>query len=181
MTRAVTSLYVSAAMLLAGCSISVADFAGKTCAAAEDCPDPYVCVAVRAGAGRTCESLGLPDLADGGTDPLPDGGDGPIPTWCKDIEPIMRASCVSGCHGEVSTGSGRSDFRLDFYALDGGTPKGAKDMAARIKARTYDDRNMPPPGSPAPSDAQRELVARWATAGAPECDTSSDGGTDGGP
>ncbi|WP_225411479.1 hypothetical protein [Stigmatella hybrida] len=178
MTRAVTSLCVSAAMFLAGCSISVTDFAGKTCAAAQDCPDPYVCVAVRAGAGRTCESLGLPDVADGGTEP-PDGGDGPVPTWCKDIKPIMLANCVSGCHGEVTTGSGQSDFRLDYYEVAGGTPAGAKAKAERIKLRTYDFRNMPPPGLPAPTDAERELVARWVLAGAPECDGASDGGTGG--
>ncbi|SEU20236.1 hypothetical protein SAMN05443639_109308 [Stigmatella erecta] len=168
-------------MVLAGCSISVTDFAGKTCAAAEDCPDPYVCVAARAGAGRTCESLGLPDVADGGTEPLPDGGDGPVPTWCNDVRPILLANCISGCHGEMTGGSGRPDFRLDAYELDGGTPKGAKAMAERIKVRTYDDRNMPPQGLPAPTDAERELVARWAAAGAPECGPPLDGGTDGGP
>ena len=59
------------------CAIDGVDFAGKTCEAAQDCPDPYVCVAARAGAGRTCEVLGGPTLSDaGGPDggPVPDGG-----------------------------------------------------------------------------------------------------------
>jgi hypothetical protein len=173
MKRAVTSLYVSAAMVIAGCSISVNDFAGKTCAAAEDCPEPYVCVAVRTGAGRTCESLGLPEV-DGGTGPqLPDGG-GAVPTWCE-VQPVFLANCVSGCHGDSTDGSGRRDFRLDFYEANLEGIKGAKEMAERIKLRTYELRTMPPEGNPAPTDAERELVARWAAGGAPGCEGSPGG------
>ncbi|ADO71494.1 hypothetical protein [Stigmatella aurantiaca] len=176
MKRAVTSVCLCAAMVLVGCSISVADFAGKSCAAAEDCPDSYVCVAARPGAGRTCEALGLPGLADGGGP-----GPGPVPTWCNDIEPILLANCVSSCHGEVTTGSSRTDFRLDYYEAGAGSPNGAKAMADRIKVRTYDARTMPPLGVPAPTDAERELVARWVVGGAPLCDDAPDGGSDGGP
>ncbi len=100
---------------------------------------------------------------------------GVAPTYCRDVQPILAANCVSSCHGEVNTGSGHTDFRLDYYEPpDGGGPKGAKDMAPRIKVRAFDLRTMPPTGNPAPTDAERAVLGRWAVAGAPFCD---DGGT----
>ncbi len=159
----------------AACVIDVNDFSGKTCETASDCPDPYVCVAARAGAGRTCEVLGRPALSDGG-----DPNAGPVPTYCQDIQPILAATCVSSCHGADHT-NGQPGFRLDYYAADGGEP-GAFSKAERIKARASDFKTMPPPGYPAPSNEERALLARWAVGGAPLCDVGTpDGGSaDGG-
>ena len=177
MNRAVVSVCVCAAMAVVGCVVSVSDFAGKSCEVASDCPEPYVCVAARPGAGRTCEALALPQVADGG------GGGGPVPTFCQDIEPILMANCVSSCHGADNSGSKRTDFRLDYYEPGVGQPKGARVMAPRIKVRALDFQDMPPPGSPQPTAAERALLGRWAEGGAPLCDggTPTDGGTDGDP
>ncbi|HEX8698043.1 MAG TPA: hypothetical protein VF815_04355 [Myxococcaceae bacterium] len=181
MNRAVTSVCL-AAVAVVGCIVSVSDFAGKTCEVAADCPEPYVCVAARPGAGRTCEVLRLPEVADG-------GGGGPVPTYCADIGPILLANCVSGCHGEDFSGSNRDDFRLDYYEPPAaGQVKGAKAMATRIRLRAFEFQDMPPPGTlPEPTAAERALLARWAEGGAPLCDSPSpdgglppDGGTDGG-
>lgn len=178
MKRAVASVSVSAAVAIAACSVSVGDFAGKSCEIAEDCPDSYVCVAARPGAGRTCEVLGLPEIEDGGTTQP-----GPVPTWCADVQPLLTQYCVSSCHGPVTTGSGKTDFRLDYYSPDAGLPPGAFQMAARIDARAVRLQDMPPFGQPAPTAAERALIGRWATGGAPLCSdggTPSDGGVDGG-
>jgi hypothetical protein len=178
MKRAVGSVLLSAAVAVVGCVVSVSDFAGKTCEVADDCPEPYVCVAARPGSVRTCEVLGLPEVADGGG-----GGGGPVPTYCADIQPILMANCVASCHGADNSGSGRTDFRLDYYEPDAGQPRGAKVMALRIKQRAFDFQDMPPPGNPEPTSAERTLLSLWAVGGAPLCDggTPADGGTDGGP
>lgn len=177
MKRAVTRICI-AGMVIVGCVVPVSDFAGKSCETAEDCPDSYVCVAARPGAGRTCEVLGLPGFADAGG-PAP----GPVPTWCEDVQPVLTAYCISSCHGAVQTGSGRTDFKLDIYEGSGGI-MGAKDMAPRIDVRAFRFRDMPPVGNPAPSDEEREVLGRWAQGGAPFCNTdgggSPDGGVDGG-
>ncbi|MBN1204487.1 MAG: hypothetical protein JXB05_06150 [Myxococcaceae bacterium] len=178
MKRAVFSVCVSAALVVVGCVVSVADFAGKSCEIAEDCPDSYVCVSARPGAGRTCEVLGLPDISDGGEPPQ-----GPVPTWCADIQPLMATYCLSNCHGPETTNSGRDGFRLDFYNSDGGTQVGALEMAPTIDLRVVRFQNMPPLGQPAPTPQERALIGRWATGGAPFCTdggTPPDGGTDGG-
>jgi hypothetical protein len=178
MKRAVTHICIAGLVVIVGCMVSVSDFAGKSCETAADCPDPYVCVAARPGAGRTCEVLGLPDFADAGG-PAP----GPVPTWCADVQPILTTYCISSCHGAVHTGSGRTDFQLDMYEANGDI-KGAKDMAPRIDVRAYRFKDMPPAGNPAPSAEEREVLGRWAQGGAPFCNTdggvSADGGVDGG-
>lgn len=158
-------LLLAAVLVAAGCIISQDELAGRACAFDADCPQSYACVGPEG--LRTCEVLYPPSTSstDGGT---PDAG--PAPTYCKEVQPILEASCVSNCHGAVITGSGQTGFRLDYYEADAGQPKGAKDMAARIKARAFDQRTMPPGGSPAPTDAERAVLARWATAGAPFCD-----------
>jgi hypothetical protein len=153
-------------VLLAGCTTPAIDFAGKTCEAASDCPETYACVATDGGPGGTCELLGAPDA-----------GPVVVPTYCDDIGPILAASCVSTCHGAVQTGSGQTSFRLDYYEPDAGGLPGAKAKAERIKARTSDSQTMPPPGSPAPTVAERALVSRWVEGGAPFC---SDAGVDDG-
>ena len=153
----------------AGCTIEAPDFTGKSCDTAADCPEPYTCVAARPGAGRTCEVLNGPGVSNPST--------GPVPTWCKDIQPILAASCVSSCHGSDTSLSGRTDFRLDLYEADGGVA-GAKLMAPRIHARAVTFRTMPPPGNPEPTEAERALIDRWASGGAPFCEESApvDGG-----
>lgn len=178
MKRVVSTVCLSAVVAAIGCVVSVADFAGKSCELAEDCPEPYVCVAARPGAGRTCEALGLPEVADGG------GGGDPVPTYCEEIQPILAANCISSCHGADNSDSNRVDFRLDYYEPDAGQVKGAKAMAPRIKVRAADFQDMPPPGNPQPTPAERVLLSQWAAGGAPFCNdggTSTDGGTDGGP
>jgi len=165
--------------LAVACTIDVTDFTGKTCEWPGDCPDTHVCVAVRPGAGRTCEVLGLPGAPDAG------GGDaGPVPTYCRDVQPILAASCVSTCHGADTSGSQVATFRLDYYAppdggVDGGsgagTVPGAFAKAERIRQRASVFQDMPPTGGavPAPSAEERALLARWALGGAPFCDDGS--------
>lgn len=138
-----------------------------------ECPASYRCVTVSADQ-RSCEVVYPPAPldTDAGTSDA-----GPVPTWCQDIRPILAASCVSSCHGESTTGSGRTDFRLDMYEADGGVA-GAKLMVPRIHARTVTFRSMPPPGNPEPSEAERALIDRWAAGGAPFCESGSpDGGS----
>nr|BDT35258.1 hypothetical protein MFMH1_49270 [Myxococcus sp. MH1] len=166
-----------AAALLVACTIDVADFTGKTCETAGDCPDTHVCVAVRQGQGRTCEVLGLPGADAGPTDA------GPVPTYCDDVQPILAASCVSTCHGADTSGSGQSSFRLDYYVApdggaDGGGLPGAFAKAERIRARTSVFQDMPPSPTtvPLPTAEQRALVARWVEGGAPFCDDADAGG-----
>lgn len=173
MKRLLASASLSVCAVLA-CTIEVADFTGKKCESASDCPEPYVCVAARAGEGRTCEVLGLPGTFDPG-----DVDAGPVPTWCADIQPILAASCVSSCHGADSSGSNNPFFRLDYYAPDGGGVPGAQARAERIRQRASVFQDMPPAGSsvPRPTAEQRALIARWAEGGAPLC---SDGGVDAG-
>ncbi len=156
-----------AAAALAGCTIEAPDFSGKSCTSSDDCPSSYTCVAARPSGGRTCEVLHLPGTGA--------GPGGPVPTWCKDIQPVLAASCVAACHGAVTTGSGRADFRLDVYETVGGV-SGAKDMAARVHDRAAVSRSMPPPGNPMPTEDELALITRWAQGGAPRCDPT-DGGS----
>jgi hypothetical protein len=157
--------------------VSVSDFAGKSCETASDCPEPYLCVAARPGAGRTCEVLAGPSVGD-------PSETGPVPQYCGDIQPILAANCVSTCHGADNT-NGTTGFRLDYYEPEGeDLPPGARAKADRIKARAADFRTMPPPGHPVqPSEAERALLSRWARGGAPFCEdagTPDGGGPDGG-
>ncbi|NTX14861.1 hypothetical protein FJV41_15650 [Myxococcus llanfairpwllgwyngyllgogerychwyrndrobwllllantysiliogogogochensis] len=193
-------LLASAAGVVAftvACTIDVADFTGKTCETASDCPDTHVCVAVRQGQGRTCEVLGLPGIPDAG-----EVDAGPVPTYCDDVQPILAASCVSTCHGADTSGSNQTSFRLDYYAppdgggADGGGLPGAFAKAARIRARTSVFQDMPPSPTTVtlPTAEQRAIVARWVEGGAPFCDAGTgepdggaadggraDGGVDAGP
>ncbi|MFY0577653.1 hypothetical protein ACN28S_28035 [Cystobacter fuscus] len=77
---------------------------------------------------------------------------------------MMVAGCAAGCHGV--SGIGPKGFRLDVYEGDGGV-LGARDMAARIKARAVIERNMPPPGSTEFTEEQRILLDRWVTGARP--------------
>jgi hypothetical protein len=179
MKRAVASLCISVAVTLVACAVSVSDFAGKSCEVAEDCPDGYTCVAARPGAGRTCEVLGLPDITDAGGTPT-----GPVPTYCKEVQPLLNTYCTSNCHGADHTRSGQTGFQLDIYESTS-TVKGAKEMAPRIQVRAARFKDMPPVGNPVPTDEEREVLGNWAAGGAPFCTdggVSPDGGVpDGGP
>jgi hypothetical protein len=159
-------LRLSAALLAAslagsGCILGVLDYDGKSCDSAVDCPNPYSCLR-RADGERACY------LAD------PPGGDGGVeivlvtPDYCHDAKPVLDQFCLSSCHNPNHAGSGRTDFRLDYYELAGGVP-GAKAKASTIRGRVYVSRDMPPVTSPQPSDAQRKLLADWAQGGAVEC------------
>jgi hypothetical protein len=164
------SLVLVSALAASGCLISENAGPGHSCSDDSECPASYRCVTVSEGQ-RSCEVLYPPRPLD------TDAGTvdaGPVPTWCQDIQPLLAATCVASCHDTVTTSSGRKDFRLDTYAQTGGV-LGARDMAARIKARAaVDEPTMPPPGNPAPSAAERDLLSRWVAGGTPLC---ADGGT----
>jgi hypothetical protein len=171
----VRSLALAALLAGAGCIIALDDGPGRPCTADSECPEAYGCVAGEEGEG-TCQVLYPPRPSAAG-----DGADaGPVPTYCQEIQPILAANCVSTCHG-ADTSTGTPGFRLDYYAPDGGgLPPGAKAKADRIKARAADLRTMPPAGHPAPTLAQRALLARWVLGGAPECASPDAGTPDGG-
>lgn len=103
------------------------------------------------GPGRPCPTASAPPP------PRP-------PTWAE-VQPILLRSC-SRCHGATTTGSGRTDFRLDVYETVGNV-KGARDMAPRIRARAVVLFTMPPASASAPLNTERELLGRWVEAGAP--------------
>ena len=159
------SLWLVPVLSAAGCLISQDELAGTSCQFDAECPESYACVGPEG--QRSCEVIYPPRPA------TPDAGPtdaGVPPTYCADVKPVLDGFCTSNCHGPETTNSGQSDFRLDYYEPDGGGPKGAKDMALRVRVRAFEQRTMAPRGNPPPSDAERALLARWAAAGAPFCD-----------
>jgi uncharacterized membrane protein len=84
------------------------------------------------------------------------GGAGTTPSWAE-IEPIMIEKC-GACHGDPL--SGGAPYGLITYA---DAAAHAERSAIRTKFRT-----MPPPGSPAMTDAEIALLQAWSDAGAPE-------------
>lgn len=141
----------------------------KPCASDRDCPDEfYRCIVTRVDGNKTCEVIFPPKPIE------PSGTSSGAITYCKDIKPILDRTCVATCHGATTSGSGLSNFRLDFYVDPTGAIEGAKDRAARIKARTTVSKDMPPPSSAAPTEDERTLVGRWADEGAPQGDTNAD-------
>jgi hypothetical protein len=164
-------LALATVLSVAGCIISQDDAVNRACTSNADCPQAYACMEL--GAERVCE-LVYPPVVDAGTPDAGPGDAGVVPTYC-DVQPILNASCISSCHGAVSDSSGRKDFRLDYYEPADGGVKGAKAMADRIKARTFDLRTMPPASyTPQPTDAERARVAQWVVGGALPC--APDGG-----
>ncbi|MCY1079141.1 hypothetical protein [Archangium lansingense] len=158
------------ALAASGCFFSENPGPGRPCLDDSECPASYRCVTVSADQ-RSCEVMfpPAPQDTDAGTSDA-----GPVPTWCQDVRPILTASCVASCHGADTSGSKRSDFRLDMYEASSGV-LGARDMAARIRARAVvEPPSMPPPGNPAPSASEREILSRWIAGGTPLC---TDGGT----
>jgi hypothetical protein len=159
-------LALAAALTVAGCIISQDELVGRSCTFDADCPEAYACVGPEG--QRSCEVIypPRPAASDGG---VVDAG--VVPTYCGEVQSILAANCVSSCHGAVNTfPNSPADFRLDYYEPDAGQPKGAKEMALRVKARAFDLRTMPPSGQPTPTDAERAVLARWAAGGAPFCD-----------
>jgi hypothetical protein len=150
-----------------GCFISEDPEPARTCAQDADCPSTHRCVTVTEGE-RTCEVLYPPAPLDFDAGGVPDAGPLRTPTWCNDIQPVMAAHCVSACHGATTSGSGHPEFRLDVYSS--ASPKGALEMAARIKARAVDQANMPPGAPPTSLATERDLIKRWVAAGSPFCD-----------
>ena len=148
----------------AACTLPV-EFAGKVCQTAFDCPAEYSCVEVRPGQLRTCELLAPPTAPNSAT----------VRYYCSDVKPILDTYCLESCHGDVHTGSGRTDFRLDLYATAGGV-KGAQAMALAIKQQAVDSTQMPPSNTtgPTPSPSERATLGDWVLTGAQEC---ADGGT----
>lgn len=166
-------LACGAVLAAVACSLNVDDLAGKACTDNSECPAAYACTALGADGERTCEVIYPPSYtqADGG------GADaGPVPTYCKDIQPILAATCVSSCHGEDTSGSSQPSFRLDYYEPTGNGLPGARAKALRIRVRASDLKDMPPAGSPAPTAEERALIARWVVGGAPLCDAPADAG-----
>lgn len=157
-----------------GCNLQLQDEQGKTCVIASDCRAPYTCVQLRKTL-RTCELLVEP--APMPIDVPPE--DAGQPFYCSDVGPVFRRYCGPTCHGP-DTYDSMQDFRLDYYqAPDGGLP-GAVTMAAKVKIRAYDLRDMPPAGSdPMPSALERQLLRDWVVTGARYCDDggSPDAGT----
>lgn len=160
-------LFVALSVLFAaGCVTEIDDEQGKACDTAFDCRQPYSCVERRPKV-RTCEMLALPVTGE-----VPEGNvDAGQPYFCSDVGTFMNKYCVEGCHGADRTGSGQKPFRLDYYTPpDAGDLPGAQQLAAKIKQRTFDQRDMPPFGSPLPTDLERVLIRNWVVTGARECD-----------
>jgi hypothetical protein len=158
-------VFLAAVLTAAGCLISQEELAGASCQFDADCPGSYACVGPEG--QRFCEVVYPPRPASTDAGPTDAGA---VPTYCADVKPVLDGFCTSNCHGPETTGSGKGDFRLDYYEADAGAPKGARDMALPIRVQAFERRTMPPLGLPAPSDAERALLARWAAAGAPFCD-----------
>lgn len=150
-------------LLASACFVGEDKLVGKPCALDRDCPDKfYACVVTRIDGNKSCELVYPPEPAE----QTPQA----TVTYCGDIKPILDRTCVSSCHGQTTTGSGYGNFRLDFFSDPQGALKGAQAMAARIKARTTEGKDMPPAGSTAPTDAERALIGQWVDSGAPQGD-----------
>lgn len=93
--------------------------------------------------------------------------------FARDVVPILVRHCIE-CHGADKQ---KGDLRLDarafvFPAADAdvrpiveGEPD-ASELIRRVGLPSDDDDRMPPKGLPLPA-AERELLQRWVTAGAP--------------
>ncbi|MBM7115904.1 hypothetical protein [Archangium primigenium] len=165
-------LLVSAVVGGVGCLVAESGGTASPCTADSDCPSTHRCVAMSAEAS-VCELVYPPPVSSAGDAGTPDAG--PVPTWCTDVQPLMNRNCVSSCHGEVTSGSGKTGFRLDRYETAGAVA-GAKDMAERIKVRGVEQRSMPPSG-PYFTATEQTVLLRWIAAGTPECAAPTDGGT----
>jgi hypothetical protein len=153
------------AMSPAACVLGGVEFEGKSCQSAADCPRPFSCIR-RPDGERACY-LSEPDF-DYDASVIVEVPE-VTPDYCHDAKPVLDQFCLSACHGPETTGSGRADFRLDYYDIPGNPVLGAKSKASAIRVRTYVSKDMPPPGLAAPSEEQRKLLADWAQGGAIEC------------
>lgn len=82
---------------------------------------------------------------------------GSVPHYATDVRPLVDRACVQ-CHQPGGKAGEEHDFR------------GYEKLSAQREkvADVLEEREMPPRGSPAPSDAEREIVMRWARCGAPQ-------------
>jgi uncharacterized membrane protein len=98
------------------------------------------------------------------------------PNYIDHVGPILDTYCAP-CHSSPSQNGAPTYFRLDQYADDGDL-SGAFSMSARIDARAGSASTMPPSGNPAPTDIERQTLARWVEQGSPE--SADDAGDSGG-
>ena len=157
----------------AGCLLD-SGATGTPCESDADCPVYFACGDLTSATERTCQPLGFDALPPGGAKDA-----GTAHFWCKDVAPVVEKHCVSACHGEVTSGSGKPNFRLDRYEDASATQKGAFGMAAELKQRTSIEKTMPPGGGTI-TEEERTLLAAWVDQGAAYCDDGSSPGGGGG-
>ncbi len=81
--------------------------------------------------------------------------------WNATVRPIVERSCGS-CHGDnLSYGAPYSLLDYDFLTRTRGADRPVDRMFARLREGT-----MPPASTPAPSIADAQAIAHWATCGA---------------
>lgn len=98
---------------------------------------------------------------------VPDVKDAPLlPTYTRDVAPILRDHCVL-CHGVPSDRGAPRDFRLDVFE-DSGTVPGASSMAGDIVIEVESD-VMPPAAAwgDGLGPNAKTVLRRWLDAGAP--------------
>jgi hypothetical protein len=108
--------------------------------------------------------------ADGDTDVDADlDADGAV-TYCRDIQPILEASCTS-CHSSSLAGAARggAPAGVDYDTYEAAVANSDRGNS-RIQAGT-----MPPGGGVSSTDLA--LFAAWVAGGTPEC-SQADGGPD---
>lgn len=92
-------------------------------------------------------------------------------TWIRDVEPIVRVKCQL-CHSRPLVGG--APYPLQTYAdVKGNTTSGMplyEVMAFRVVAP---QNPMPPPSQPQLTDEEKQIIALWALAGAPEGEVSA--------
>lgn len=89
------------------------------------------------------------------------------PTWEQPIGALLTRHCRA-CHGAVPQNLAPTFLRLDRYADSGGR-SGAFSARERVASRVRSAHNpMPPPGWPALSACEIDVIVRWVARGAPE-------------
>lgn len=176
MRNQINQVVLSAAVALSlGCYGEMSSLSGSPCESDLDCPGTFACIVVGMEGTRSCQAL----VSDG---PLQvnEPGAKPTPSYEQEVKPLLETYCNS-CHGPVRTASGVQNMRFDQYEDDADGVAGAKNSARRIRIRTADFRDMPPPSFPAqPTDEERDVLARWEAAGAPLTVDAPAGGAAGG-
>lgn len=130
--------------------------------------------------GYSCKHERLFEPPSGTTNP-PSGGTQPCSTdtvyFTNQILPLINSSCaMSGCHDAISHQDGviLTSYSTIMQQVVAGNPS-SSDLYKEI-IKTGNDR-MPPPPSPAFTQAQKDLVFKWISQGAKNnscngCDTT---------